>query len=183
MVWSGNFFCPEDTVNPHSSNQLASMANVQRGMSAAVPCYDDMPQPPLDAAGERTLEQLERHGRGLVDHFEALLDAQQERFIVHLRQHLGEMVIESKLHFSLNAEGQLIIEGEDDSADDLCQIVAEIPSLQEEFQQLAKLALLSYGLDIACQAQAELDQEGAQNSLFTRFHMCLKGPFSHFYVR
>ena len=93
------------------------------------------------------------------------------------------MVIESKLHVSLNAEGQLIIEGEDDSADDLCQIVAEIPSLQEEFQQLAKLALLSYGLDIACQAQAELDQEGAQNSLFTRFHMCLKGPFSHFYVR
>ena len=52
MVWSGNFFCPEDTVNPHSSNQLASMANVQRGMSPAVSCYDDMPQPPLTAAGD-----------------------------------------------------------------------------------------------------------------------------------
>lgn len=170
-------------MTPHSSNQLARMANVQRGMSPAVSCYDDVPQPPLTAAGERTLEHLEQHGRGLVDHLEALLDARQERFITHLRQHLGEMAIEGKLHFSLNAEGQLIIEGEDESTDDLCQIVAEIPSLQEDFQELAKLALLGYGLDIACQAQAELDQEGAQNSLFTRFHMCLKGPFSHFYVR
>lgn len=183
MVWSGNFFCPEDTVNSHSSNQLASMANVLRGMSPAVSCDDDAPQPPLDAAGERTLEQLEQHGRGLVEHLEALLDARQERFIAHLRQHLGETDIEGKLHFSLNAEGQLIIEGEDEAAENLCQVVAEIPSLQEDFQELAKLALLGYGLDIACQAQAELEQEGAQNSLFTRFHMCLKGPFSHFYVR
>lgn len=181
MVWSGNFFCPEDTVDSHSSNQLASMANVLRGMPPAIACSDETP--PLTAAGSRALEQLEQHGRGLVDHLEALLDARQERFITHLRQHLGEMVIDSKLHFSLNAGGQLIIEGEDGSTDDLCQIVAEIPSLQEDFQEMAKLALLSYGLDIACQAQAELEQEGAQNSLFTRFHMCLKGPFSHFYVR
>lgn len=181
-MWSGNFFCPEDTVNSLSSNQLADMANVLRGMSPAVACADEGPPPPLPAAGERVLEQLEQHGRDLVDHLEALLDTRQEHFIAHLRRHLGDTEIDGKLHFSLNADGQLIIESEDAAAENLCRIVAEIPSLQEDFQELAKLALLSYGLDIACQAQAELDQEGA-HSLFSRFHMCLKGPFSHFYVR
>lgn len=171
-------------MNPHSSNQLASMANVQRGMSPAVSCYDDVPQRPLDPASERTLETLGLHGRHLVDQLEELLDARQEQFMNHLRRHFGEdAVFAEKLHFSLNAEGQLVVEGENAASENLCQVVAEIPSLQEDFQELAKLALLSHGLDIACQAQAELDQEGVDNALFSRFHMSLKGPFSHFYVR
>lgn len=171
-------------MNAHSSNQLASMANVQHGMSPVAPCFDEAVQRPLDAAGERTLEAIGLHGRSLVEQLEDLLDVEQEQFMNHLRRHLGDpATCEEKLHFSLNADGQLIVEGENSASEDLCQVVAEIPALQEDFQRLAKLALLSHGLDIACQAQAGLEQDGLDNPLFSRFHMSLKGSFSHFFVR
>ena len=97
----------------------------------------------------------------------------------------GKLELEERLHLYLSPEGRLVVEGSDNDAEKVCELISRKPALQRRFQELARLALLSHGVEVACQAHTALrePEQEADNPLFSRYHMCLKGPLSHFYVR
>ena len=133
------------------------------------------------------LHDLERSGVSLVEALEARLEVMQEAFMAQIhnkveRQHLK---LEDRLLLYLSPAGQLVVEGNEADADNLCHIISQQPQLQRHFQQMAQVALLSHGLTVAAQAQQALasGDEIMEEPLYSRYHMCLKGPLSHFYIR
>ena len=145
---------------------------------------------PLAALDETTLQilrELERSGDSLVEALEARLEIMQEAFMAQIRSQVEQvgLKLESRLLLYLSPVGKLVVEGNDADAEGLCRIIAQQPSLQRLFQQMAQAALLSHGLAVAAQAQQALaaQSETLEDPLFSRYHMCLKGPLSHFYIR
>lgn len=91
---------------------------------------------------------------------------------------------EDRLHVYVSPEGTLVVEGNDNDANLLCDIITRKPDLQKSFKQMAQVAMLSYGVELATQIHNDIiDQVEDANSLIGHYHMCLKGPLSHFYIR
>lgn len=178
-------------MNTDSQNQLASMVRMQPG----APALQEIAAPDLETAAlselaDNTavaLQMLERDGRELSQALEARLDSLQESFMEILNKQLteGKLRIEERLHLYLSPQGVLVVEGEDSDAEKLCELISANPVLQDRFQELARLALLSRGVEVARLAQDALrnPENSMENPLFGRYHMCIKGPLSHFYVR
>lgn len=178
-------------MNTDSQNQLASMVHMQTGD----PALQGIVDPDLETAAlskladdaSRMLRMLARNGEDLSQALEARLDCLQESFMEILNAQLaaGTLKREARLHLYLSPEGRLVVEGEDGDAEKLCELISGNPALQRRFQELARLALLSRGVEVARQAQDALEspESSLENPLFGRYHMCLKGPLSHFYVR
>lgn len=167
------------------------MLHVQSGkVSSSAQYFEIFRDAPLAALDEPTLQilrELERSGDSLVEALEARLEIMQEAFMAQIhgqveKQHLK---LEDRLLLYLSPTGQLVVEGNDEDADNLCHIISQQPHLQRHFQQMAQLALLSHGLTVAAQAHQALaaGDEMKEEPLFSRYHMCLKGPLSHFYIR
>ena len=179
-------------MNTDSQNHLTSMVHMQSGVSASVAAAvesDSGDVAPLSLGGRAShaLQSLSRDGRELSQALEAHLDSLQESFMALLHGQLdaGKLELEERLHFYLSPEGRLVVEGSDNDAEKVCELISRKPALQRRFQELARLALLSHGVEVACQAHTALreSEQEADNPLFSRYHMCLKGPLSHFYVR
>lgn len=149
--------------------------------------YEGSPLTALDEATLQILRELERSGDSLVEALEAQLEIMQEAFMAQIRNQVEQvgLKLESRLLLYLSPAGKLVVEGSDADAEGLCRIIAQQPSLQRLFQQMAQAALLSHGLTVASQAQQALATQGEtlEDPLFSRYHMCLKGPLSHFYIR
>ena len=166
------------------------MLHVQSGnvSSNQHPCeYEGSPLADLDETTLQILRELERSGDSLVEALEARLEIMQEAFMAQIRSQVEQvgLKLESRLLLYLSPVGKLVVEGNDADAEGLCRIIAQQPSLQRLFQQMAQAALLSHGLAVASQAQQALaaQDETLEAPLFSRYHMCLKGPLSHFYIR
>ena len=179
-------------MNTDSQNHLTSMVRMQSGVSASVAAAvesdsGDVAPLSLEGRASRALQSLSRDGRELSQALEAHLDSLQESFMVLLHGQLeaGKLELEERLHLYLSPEGRLVVEGSDNDAEKVCELISRKPALQHRFQELARLALLSHGVEVACQAHTALQEPElkADNPLFSRYHMCLKGPLSHFYVR
>lgn len=179
-------------MNSNSQNHLASMVHMQSGASAAVTAAvesDSGTEASTLLAGRasRALQNLARDGNELSQALEERLDSLQESFmaLLHGQMEAGKLDLEERLHLYLSPEGRLVVEGSDSDTEKVCEIISRKPALQRRFQELARLALLSHGVEVACQAHTALQEpeQEAENPLFSRYHMCLKGPLSHFYVR
>ena len=141
---------------------------------------------PISSRGKAVLRSLEDDGQILLNDLEEQIESSQENFIALLRNDLkrNAVKLEDRLHLYLSADGQLVVEGNDNDAERVHAIIAQKPFLQCRFRELARLALLSHGIDVACQAHKALktppDDKGV---MFSRFHAYLKGQLSHFCVR
>lgn len=193
-LYAGNITPREEFVNTSSQNHLASMVHMQSGSSPVVAAAVE-PDSATDAdasallAGRasRALQNLVRDGNELSQALEKHLDSLQESFMALLQGQMEDdnLSLEDRLHLYLSPEGRLVVEGNDSDTEKVCEIISRKPVLQRRFQELARLALLSHGVEVACQAHAALQKQEQQveNPLFSRYHMCLKGPLSHFYIR
>lgn len=141
----------------------------------------------LDETSSRTLHCLAKNGEGLVLALEERLDSLQESFMDMLNSQLEERCLrpEDRLHLYLSAEGTLMVDGSDNDAALLCDIISRRPDLQKSFKEMARVAMLSHGVELAAQMHADIaDQtDDAVNPMLGHYHMCLKGPLSHFYIR
>jgi hypothetical protein len=140
----------------------------------------------LDETSVRTLNCLAKDGEGLVNALEARLDELQEAFMDMLNTQLQERHLrpEDRLHLYLSPEGTLVVEGKDNDSALLCDIIARKPDLQKSFKVMAQVAMLSHGVELATQIQNDiLEQMDDAAPLLEHYHMCLKGPLSHFYIR
>jgi hypothetical protein len=141
----------------------------------------------LDEAAARALRCLTQDGENLVLALEARLDSLQEAFVGMLNSQLMEKQLrpEDRLHLSLSSDGTLVVEGNDNDTNLLCEIIARKPTLQKSFREMAQVAMLSHGVELVTQIQSDIaDQDCDEvNPLLGRYHMCLKGSLSHFYVR
>ena len=141
---------------------------------------------PISPEGKAVLRSLENDGQNLLHDLEEQIESSHEKFIALLRNNLRKNAVklEDRLHLYLSSDGQLVVEGNDNDAERVHDIIAKKPILQSRFKELARLALLSHGIDVACQAHKAMktppDDEGI---MFSRFHAYLKGQLSHFCVR
>ena len=174
-----------------NNNYISAMLHMQSGVSeAAAPIRHNtatgQPLSDLDETSARTLHSLAKDGVGLVSALEARLDSLQEAFMDMLSTQLQERHLrpEDRLHLYLSPEGTLVVEGSDNDASLLCDIITRKPDLQKRFKQMAQVAMLSHGVEMATQIHNDiLDQAEDVNPLLEHYHMCIKGPLSHFYVR
>lgn len=142
----------------------------------------------LASGAEQTLRTLTHGGEELSRALETRLDDLQESFMAQLHSQLaaGRLNLEDRLHLSLSPEGRLVVEGSENDADKLCELISRKPALQQRFQELSRLAMLSHGVEVVRQAHnalTDVNIDAADNPLFSRYHICLKGSLSHFYVR
>ena len=182
----------EDVVNTESRNHLAEMVHLRNGTTplAASPrsaTPDCLPPASPDSATGRRLREFMTESAELLPALEEQLDALQETFVSLLeRQFEKEKFTPAhRLHIFLSPEGKLVVEGEDDDADKVCAIFSRQPQLQQRFRELARLALLTHGIAVARRAHAAMEAgaDSDDEPLLARYHMCLKGALSHFYVR
>ncbi|MGE9985456.1 hypothetical protein [Desulfovibrio sp. SGI.169] len=179
-------------MNTYSQNHLASMIHMQSGSSSVVATTVESDSgadasAPLAGRASRALQNLARDGNELSQALEERLDSLQESFMALLQGQMegDKLNLEERLHLYLSPEGRLVVEGSDNDTEKVCEIISRKPALQRRFQEMAHLALLSHGVEVACQAHSALQNSEyeAENPLFSRYHMCLKGPLSHFYIR
>ena len=140
----------------------------------------------LDETSARTLRCLAKDGEGLVTALEARLDSLQESFMDMLNTQLEERHLrpEDRLHLYISADGTLVVEGNDNDATLLCDIITRKPDLQKSFKEMAQVAMLSHGVELATQIHNDIaDQVEEANPVLGHYHMCIKGPLSHFYIR
>lgn len=181
----------EEPVTTNSQNHLGSMLHVQAETALAggdsESFGDSGALTGFDEAASRALRNLTVSGNHLAQALEARLDALQESFMALLNGQLAEarLTFEDRLHLYLSPEGRLVVEGSDADAEKLCEVISRKPILERRFQELARMALLSHGVEVARQAHNALQEPEklVENPLFSRYHMCLKGTLSHFYVR
>lgn len=174
-----------------NNNYISAMLHMQSGASEASATVrhtptTERPLAELDETSIRTLNCLAKDGEGLVSALEARLDSLQEAFMDMLNTQLQERHLrpEDRLHLYLSPEGTLLVEGNDNDANLLCDIIARKPDLQKSFKQMAQVAMLSHGVELAAQMHNDImDQIEDGNPLLGHYHMCLKGPLSHFYIR
>ena len=174
-----------------NNNCISAMLHMQSGATEATSQARHYPTTGkalsgLDETSVRALNCLAKDGEGLVTALEARLDELQEAFMDMLNTQLEERHLrpEDRLHLYLSPEGTLLVEGNDNDADLLCDIIARKPDLQKSFKQMAQVAMLSHGVELAAQMHNDImDQIEDGNPLLGHYHMCLKGPLSHFYIR
>ena len=63
---------------------------------------------------------------------------------------------EDRLHLYLSAEGTLMVEGNDNDAALLCDIITRRPDLQKSFKEMARVAMLSHGVELAAQMHNDI---------------------------
>ena len=174
-----------------NNNSISAMLHMQSGASEATSSARHYPTSGqalsgLDETSVRALNCLAKDGEGLVTALEARLDELQEAFMGMLNTQLEERHLrpEDRLHLYLSPEGSLVVEGTDNDAALLCDIIARKPDLQKSFKEMAQVAMLSHGVELATQIQNDmLDHMDDAAPLLEHYHMCLKGPLSHFYIR
>jgi len=179
-------------VTNENNNCISAMLHMQSGASetAAVErrsLPSGQPLSGLDETSSRTLHCLAKNGESLVLALEERLDSLQETFMDILNSQLEARHLrpEDRLHLYLSAEGTLMVEGNDNDAALLCDIITRRPDLQKSFKEMARVAMLSHGVELAAQMHNDIaDQaDDAANPMLGHYHMCLKGPLSHFYIR
>ena len=130
---------------------------------------------------------LRSMGENILDSLENQLDILQEEFIAQLSVELEArgIHIDGRLHLSLSGDGTMILEGEEKDTDRMQEILSESIVLQESFKELARLALLTHGITVACAAdQATTNGDlGEKPEIFSHYHAYIKGSLSHFYIR
>lgn len=182
----------EDVVNTESRNHLAEMVHLRNGATPLAPSphsadTDSLTPSSPDSATARRLRDFMTEGAELLPLLEEQLDTLQETFVSLLeRQFEKEKFTPGhRLHIFLSQDGKLVVEGEDDDADKVCALFARQPRLHERFRELARLALLTHGIAVARRAHAAMETgaDSDEEPLLGRYHMCLKGALSHFYVR
>ena len=174
-----------------NNNCISAMLHMQTGAPEAASHarhgqIAGQPLSGLDEASARALRCLAKDGEGLVTALEARLDSLQEAFMDMLNTQLEERHLrpEDRLHMYVSPEGTLVVEGNDNDANLLCDIITRKPDLQKSFKQMAQVAMLSHGVELATQIHNDIiDQVEDTNPLLGHYHMCLKGPLSHFYIR
>ena len=174
-----------------NNNSISAMLHMQSGASEATSSARHYPTTGkalsgLDETSVRALNCLAKDGEGLVTALEARLDELQESFMDMLNTQLEERHLrpEDRLHVYVSPEGTLVVEGNDNDANLLCDIITRKPDLQKSFKQMAQVAMLSHGVELATQIHNDIiDQVEDTNPLLGHYHMCLKGPLSHFYIR
>jgi hypothetical protein len=156
-------------------------------------------QSPDIAPGKNTnaLSNLSRHCLSLVENIachcrtlslalDDLLETSQENLMKFLNEELAAAgaSLTGRMHLHLSAEGQLVVESEDNDAEILCKIISANPLFKQRFQELSRLALLTAGLETSCKAYDALHDEAAavDAALFSRYHLCFKGGLSHFFI-
>ncbi|MBO4313169.1 MAG: hypothetical protein J5838_02645 [Desulfovibrio sp.] len=175
-------------MNNTGQNQLGHMVNLHTSTyeDGTLTAEDFSTPVPISPEGKAVLRSLENDGQNLLHDLEEQIESSQEKFIALLRNNLRKNAVklEDRLHLYLSSDGQLVVEGNDNDAERVHDIIAKKPILQSRFKELARLALLSHGIDVACQAHKAMktppDDEGI---MFSRFHAYLKGQLSHFCVR
>ncbi|WP_304680062.1 hypothetical protein [uncultured Desulfovibrio sp.] len=191
-LYAGDSTPLEAFVNTNSQNHLASMVHMQSGSSVTIAAAVESDSGTdasilLPDRASRALQNLARDGNELSQALEERLDSLQESFMALLQRQMNgdKLHLEERLHLYLSPEGCLVVEGSDTDTEKVCAIISRKPALQRRFQELARLALLSHGVEVACQAHTALQKSEQEtgNTLFSRYHMCLKGALSHFYVR
>lgn len=178
-------------MNTESRNHLTEMLHLRNGAisPAAVPRSAEIDTLPssLDDTTARRLRDFMLEGAELAPALEEHLDALQEGFVSQLERQFEKEKFSpaNRLHIFLSAEGKLVVEGADDDADKVCAIFSRQPGLQRRFRELARLALLTHGIAVARRAHAALETgaDSDEAPILARYHMCLKGALSHFYVR
>ncbi|MDE7241070.1 MAG: hypothetical protein K2N62_04195 [Desulfovibrio sp.] len=179
-------------MNTESRNHLTEMLHLRNGATplAASPYSaktDTLSPTSLDDATARRLRDFMLEGAELAPALEEHLDALQEGFVSQLERQFEKEKFTPvhRLHLFLSPEGKLVVEGEDDDADKVCAIFSRQPGLLRRFRELARLALLTHGIAVARRAHAALEagSEAQEEPILARYHMCLKGALSHFYVR
>ena len=174
-----------------NNNCISAMLHMQSGASEATSQARHNPTSGqaltgLDETSVRALNCLAKDGEGLVTALEARLDELQEAFMGMLNTQLEERHLrpEDRLHLYLSPEGSLVVEGTDNDSALLCDIIARKPDLHKSFKEMAQVAMLSHGVELATQIQNDmLDHMDDAAPLLEHYHMCLKGPLSHFYIR
>ena len=179
-------------MNTESRNHLAEMVHLRNGATPLAASTrsadpDTLPSSSLDDATARRLRDFMLEGAELFPVLEEQLDALQETFVSLLERQFEKekFTPANRLHIFLSPEGKLVVEGADDDADKVCAIFSRQPLLHQRFRELARLALLVLGIAVARRAHAAMDAGTGSDEepLLARYHMCLKGALSHFYVR
>lgn len=179
-------------MNTESRNHLTEMLHLRNGATplaaSPLPAQADTLSPTsLDDATARRLRDFMLEGAELAPALEEHLDALQEGFVSQLERQFEKekFTPANRLHIFLSPEGKLVVEGADDDADKVCAIFSRQPSLLRRFRELARVALLAHGIAVARRAHAALEAgaEAVEEPILARYHMCLKGALSHFYVR
>ena len=172
-----------------NSNQINAMLRVHSVNTLPAP-QPGLPAEPLqeqDAFSSALVRLLAEEGEGLVRALEARLDTLQEGFLDTLNRQLAERQMHpaDRLHLFLSPEGSLMVEGNDSDADMLCEIIDRRPDLRASFREMAQMAMLSHGVELATRARNGMEgkDDGDIAPLLGHYHMCLKGSLSHFYIR
>ena len=135
---------------------------------------------------EHRLQDFMAGSAELVPALEAQLDSLQETFVSLMEWHFEKerFCPGNRLHLFLSAEGKLVVEGDEEDTEQVCAIFSRSPRLLRRFRELARLAVLAHDIDVARTAAAMCtDSDADDEPLLGRYHMCLKGALSHFYVR
>lgn len=177
-------------MNTESRNHLAEMIHMRSGTPplaapARTPDMDALP-PTLCDDTEHRLQDFMAGSAELVPALEAQLDSLQETFVSLMERHFEKerFCPGNRLHLFLSAEGKLVVEGDEEDTEQVCAIFSRSPRLLRRFRELARLAVLAHGIDVARTAAAMCtDSDADDEPLLGRYHMCLKGALSHFYVR
>ncbi|MDR2744087.1 MAG: hypothetical protein LBB66_02650 [Desulfovibrio sp.] len=127
-----------------------------------------------------------RNGRVLYPALGDLLEILQEALMKFLNEELAAagLSLTGRMHLHFSAEGQLVVEGEENDTEILCKIISANPLFQQRFQELSNLAMLTAGIETACKAYYSLHGDtDIDDAPFCRYHLCFKGALSHFFIR
>ncbi len=178
-------------MNTENRNHLAEMIHMRNGAAALaaparIPDMDALP-PSFDEVTEHRLQEFMAESAELVPALEAQLDSLQEIFVSLMERQFEQEKFSpgNRLHLFLSAEGKLVVEGDEEDTEQVCDIFSHSPRLLRRFRELARLAMLVHGIDVARTAHTAIRTGGDADDgpLLGRYHMCLKGALSHFYVR
>lgn len=175
-------------MNTANQNYLGEMIRVQQSGETF---YEYSPEAGselhFDAETMSSLEKMQQDNAKLSKALDEYLDSMQETFVNTLLKQLTDSKAELKerLHLHLSPEGQLVVEGDENDAEKVCDVLSKQPGIQRRFKNLSYLAMLSHGVDVArqaCQAMQASDEDSV-NPLFSHYHIYIKGSLSHFCVR
>ena len=177
----------ESFVNTANQNYLGEMIRVQQSGDVF---YEYSPESGtvlnFDKDTTASIEKMQQDNSKLSQALDEYLDSLQETFVNTLLKQLADNKadLKERLHLHLSPEGQLVVEGDENDAEKVCDILSKQPGIQRRFKNLSYLAMLSHGVDVARQAcQAIQDNEDSVNPLFSHYHIYIKGSLSHFCVR
>lgn len=177
----------ESFVNTTPQNYLGDMVRMQQAaVDTNMYAHEAVTDLNFDRDTVDSLEKLNQESIKLSRALDEYLDSLQETFVNTLLNQLADNKTELKerLHLHLSPDGQLVVEGDEHDAEQVCDIMAKKPAIQKRFKNLSYLAMLSHGVDVTRQAcHAIREDKEADNPLFGHYHMYIKGSLSHFCVR